>query len=354
MLLAHCRAGFERDCAGEIQARANAAGLPAHVQATAGSARVLLVPAQPVAASSLWTSVDPGTLVFARDCLLAGEELPALPEDRVSALVEAVMRAGTDETHLPFGWLRLETADSDECRPLLPLVRTLERPLASALRAAGVLAAEDDDRQPGLHVHLFASRHARLGMTLPGKRSPWAMGIPRLRAPRGVPSRSARKLEEALMVLPPALQPRAGMRAVDLGAAPGGWSLVLASRGVRVVAVDNGPLKGAAAASALIEHRREDGFRYRPPRAVDWLVCDMVEQPAKVARLVGEWLAEGRCRAAVFNLKLPMKRRGEEVAHCRALLEQAMALAPAPLRLRLRQLYHDRDEVTGIVYGGRH
>jgi 23S rRNA (cytidine2498-2'-O)-methyltransferase len=32
---------------------------------------------------------------------------------------------------------------------------------------------------------------------------------------------------------------------------------------------------------------REDGFRYRPNRNnISWMVCDMVEKPAKVAALM--------------------------------------------------------------------
>jgi hypothetical protein len=36
---------------------------------------------------------------------------------------------------------------------------------------------------------------------------------------------------------------RPGMRAADLGAAPGGWTWVLARHGLRVTSIDNGPLR---------------------------------------------------------------------------------------------------------------
>ncbi|MGQ0594230.1 MAG: 23S rRNA (cytidine(2498)-2'-O)-methyltransferase RlmM, partial [Gammaproteobacteria bacterium] len=52
------------------------------------------------------------------------------------------------------------------------------------------------------------------------------------------------KLEEALVTLLGPQErgecPRAGMRAVDLGAAPGGWSWLLGRMGLWVAAVDNG------------------------------------------------------------------------------------------------------------------
>ena len=36
---------------------------------------------------------------------------------------------------------------------------------------------------------------------------------------------------------------REGMRAADLGAAPGGWTWVLTRHGMRVQSIDNGPLR---------------------------------------------------------------------------------------------------------------
>ena len=53
---------------------------------------------------------------------------------------------------------------------------------------------------------------------------------------------------------------RPGQRAVDLGAAPGGWSWHLANRGLRVTAIDNGPMSPQALATGMIEHLRADGF----------------------------------------------------------------------------------------------
>ena len=343
-LLAHCRAGFEGECAGELQALAADAGIAAWCAAETGSARVLCVPVTDSDAARLAAALALPLLVFARDRCLFDAELPELPERRVETLVEAGARLGRR-----FAGLRLETADGELCRPLLPLCRKLHAPLAAALREAGLLV---DGEHGGLtlHVHLLASRRARLGVSSPGEVSPWNMGIPRLRMPRGSPSRSALKLEEALHVLlpmiPSAPAPTAGRQAVDLGAAPGGWSLLMAGREMQVIAVDNAALKGAAHGHPGIDHVRADGFHYSPARPVDWLLCDMVESPSRVATLVARWLAMGWCRAALFNLKLPMKRRLAELRHCRALLVEGAA---RPLHVRMRQLYHDREEVTVLA-----
>ena len=98
--------------------------------------------------------------------------------------------------------------------------------------------------------------------------------------------------------------------------------------------------------TSLLEHRREDGFRFRPEHAVDWMVCDIVEQPARIAELAGRWLGEGLCRRSIFNLKLPMKKRYPEVMQCLATVRARLEATGRPYRLACKQLYHDREEVT--------
>lgn len=139
------------------------------------------------------------------------------------------------------------------------------------------------------------------------------------------------------------------MRAVDLGAAPGGWTWQLAQRGLRVTAVDNGSLKGTVANNPLVTHLREDGMSWRPKRAVDWLVCDIVEQPLRCAELVARWIADGAARHAIFNLKLPMKKRYDEVRRCEQGIGEIMQRARLRHTLRIKHLYHDREEVTAYL-----
>ena len=96
-------------------------------------------------------------------------------------------------------------------------------------------------------------------------------------------------------------------------------------------------------ATNRVDHLRADGFHWQPPRPLDWMVCDMVEQPRRVADRMAAWFREGWCRQAIFNLKLPMKKRWQETALC---LERFAAQAGMPLTVRARQLYHDREEIT--------
>jgi 23S rRNA (cytidine2498-2'-O)-methyltransferase len=57
------------------------------------------------------------------------------------------------------------------------------------------------------------------------------------------------------------------------------------------------------------------------------MVCDMVESPSRIARLAARWIAEGWCAQTIFNLKLPMKKRYEEVERCRGLVDESSAAA---------------------------
>lgn len=158
------------------------------------------------------------------------------------------------------------------------------------------------------------------------------------------PSRSYLKIEEAYIVL--GREPVAGETVVDLGAAPGGWSYSAAKRGARVIAVDNGPLKGGALDNPLIEHRREDAFRFQPVagEVIDWLFCDLVEEPHHVMRnLIEPWIAQGWCRHFVVILKFG---RVDPVALLRDVAAPGSVLATRTSSLRLRHLYHDREEFT--------
>jgi 23S rRNA (cytidine2498-2'-O)-methyltransferase len=342
-----CRAGFEPECAQEIEALARAAGVEGAAETRRGAAHVIHRSAEPGGASRLARALRFADLVFARQWFAALPQLQGLPDrDRVTPVVAAARGLGA-----VFSRVEVETADAGDDEDLVNFCRRFSAPLVSALRREGLLVA--DASRPRLHAFFVAYDACRVGLSDPSNSSPWPMGIPRLRFPRGAPSRSALKLEEAWHVLVPpqerasALAP--GLRAVDLGAAPGGWSFVLAARGLRVTAVDNGPLAPAVLATGLVEHLRVDGFRYRPRAPVDWVLCDMVEQPSRVADLMAAWIADGHATRAIFNLKLPMKKRWQELQRCLAIVEDRLAASATRFELRAKQLYHDREEVTAYL-----
>jgi 23S rRNA (cytidine2498-2'-O)-methyltransferase len=142
------------------------------------------------------------------------------------------------------------------------------------------------------------------------------------------------------------------MHAVDLGAAPGGWSWQLVNRGLLVTAVDNGPMDSELMKTGMVEHLRTDAFTYSPANKVFWLVCDMAERPLHVSRLIARWFKQRNCKAAIFNLKLPMNKRYQSVVECRSLLNTELDKAGIQHTLRIKHLYHDREEVTACLIAG--
>ncbi|WP_133000684.1 23S rRNA (cytidine(2498)-2'-O)-methyltransferase RlmM [Luteimonas arsenica] len=350
-LLCYCRGGFEPELAAELGERAAAAGHAGYAVTERGSGFVrFLTPAGD--AAGLSRALPWRSLVFARQKLRLLADLDAVDtRDRIAPVLAALQAGAVDGTLAPrFGALLVEHPDSDEARPLAGLARALGNALRPALRKAGLLAAKDDPRRPRLHVCLLAGDHLLLALGDPADSAPWPMGVPRLRLHPDAPSRSALKLEEAFLTLlddgERARLLRPGMTAADLGAAPGGWTWVLQRAGLQVSSVDNGPLRQHVLDGGGVEHLREDGFRWQPPRPLDWMVCDMVEQPRRVASRMATWFREGWCRQAVFNLKLPMKKRWLETSLCLDIFGREAGL---PLELRARQLYHDREEITVLA-----
>ena len=343
-LFCWCRAGFEPELAGELSERAALANQPGYARTERNSGHVEFI-CEDAAALSRALPFD--SLIFARQKLLRLADLRGIdPKDRITPILAAL--EGVPRTL--FGDLWVEHPDSDAGKPLAGLARSFGNALRPTLRKAGWLAREDDATKPRLHVIFLDGDHVVLAQGDPRDGAPWPLGIPRLRMHADAPSRSALKLEEALLTLldddERARRLRPGMRAADLGAAPGGWTWVLARQGLQVTAIDNGPLRPHVLDSGRVEHLRADGFHWQPKTPLDWMVCDMVEQPRRVAERMATWLREGWCRQSIFNLKLPMKKRWQETRLCLDLFE---AQAQVPLLVRARQLYHDREEITVLA-----
>ncbi|HYP67020.1 MAG TPA: 23S rRNA (cytidine(2498)-2'-O)-methyltransferase RlmM [Thiobacillaceae bacterium] len=348
-LLLYCRAGFEKECAQDITHAAGQLGVAGWCKAGTNAGYVLFYPAEQAGFDVLQRRLDFSTLIFSRQMVFVTGPCTDLPAgDRATPLLTAAR-----SWHSAFSAFWLETADTNEAKETLGFCRRFEPHLKRALEQAGLLNASKALSR--LHVFFVDSSTAYVGYSHPGNSSDWPMGIPRLKMPRQAPSRSTLKLAEAISeLLTPAEQEklRAGQRAVDLGAAPGGWTWQLASRGIRVLAVDNGTMAQAVMDTGFVEHLRADGFTFRPRARVDWLVCDMVDKPARVADLVGRWFERGDCRNAIFNLKLPMKHRYEEARVCLERLSTRLARLDQSTRLKARQLFHDREEISCVIVGG--
>lgn len=170
-------------------------------------------------------------------------------------------------------------------------------------------------------------------------------GRQRHRMPKGAPARSALKLTEALSWL--GHGPESGEVCVDLGAAPGGWSHVLLERRCHVVAIDLGSLAPALARRPGLEHVRMNAFHFEPEIPADWLLCDMAYRPLEVASLLAKWGRRHWARFLIANIKLPMAKRVDTLRRVREILETG-----GWTQIRMRQLYHDRFEVTVGAFRG--
>ncbi len=349
-ILLLCRPGFESECAAEMMDVASEAGFPAYINAKDGTGYATLVSAEGRDTMSLIDSIDFHALVFVRQWFACTEKINALPEkNRTDPLIFSAARIA-GQLGGKFCGIELSFADTNAGKAMSRFCKAFQPHMLSALERQGLLSPDAAYR---LHLFFVDSASAWIGASPVNNSARNPMGIPRLRMPDSAPSRSTLKLEEAINWFFAAADRDAcfkpGMRAVDLGAAPGGWSWQLVNRGMLVTAIDNGPMDAPLMDSGLVEHLRTDAFTYKPDSKIDWLVCDMAERPLHVSRLIARWFVQKLCSGAIFNLKLPMKKRYQTVMECKHLLEQMLNDAGIGHRLRIKQLYHDREEVTACI-----
>lgn len=344
-LFLHCRAGFEKECAAEITDLAASIGTYGYSKTKDNSAYVIFVTHEPKGAENILKLIRFRKLIFTRQwfaCLAPIDNLPVA--DRVTPLLTA---AG----QLPFARdLVIETVDTNDGKELSGLSKKFTAPFSKALRDKKMLQEKHSWR---LHLVFITGTEAYLGVSPLANSSEWPMGIHRLRLPKDAPSRATLKLEEAWHHFIPAdewdTRLASGMRAVDLGAAPGGWTWQLVQRGMYVEAIDNGSMDKNLLETGQVLQILMDGFLYEPKKPVTWLVCDIVDKPARVSSMIIKWFGKGYCKEAIFNLKLPMKQRYLEVKKCEERISKDLQKLGYDIDIQFKQLYHDREEVTGHV-----
>ena len=344
-ILVYCRQGFEKDCAAELSDISSAKGFYGYASVVQDAGYVVYNFSESDAGERLIAQLDFNKLIFARQILAVNDVIELAPGARVESLLEAARE-------LPLGQdVIIETADTNDAKALSGLIKKLDKPLKQGWKKSGVMR----NKAVGVHHHVFllSGEEAYLGVSYANCRSEFPMGIRRLRFPAAGPSRSTLKLEEAFLQFVPERMREAnlieGMTAVELGAAPGGWTYQFVKKGIHVIAIDNGPMQKELMSTGLVDHEKADGFKYEPPYTVDWLVCDMVERPIKVAELMAHWLASGWTRRAIFNLKLPMKKRYQEVMLCLEKIEALLTQAGVGYQYQIKHLYHDREEITVCI-----
>jgi len=351
-LIAICRPGFETEAGRELTDAAAGCGIYGYFEPAANQGVLSFHCPGPEFADALLARLSIDRLVFVRDWFVVLTEVSLPASDRVGAVIDALRSLQVALPACARVEIRLPETNSDP--DLGNFARKWVSPLSKGLRGAGFLEPDLRTESPArLELLLTGFDRAIIGLSLVGNRARYVSGIPRLRLPAAAPSRSALKLEEAWKIfLPPGQELDylgGGKQAVDLGAAPGGWTWQLVRQGMMVTAVDNGPMNVELMASGHVEHVEADGYQWRPKRGVDWMVCDIVDHPRKTANMVVYWLTHRLCRYTVFNLKLPMKKRYDEWLACRDILEEGLGRTGMDFQLRARHLYHDREEITCFV-----
>ncbi len=225
----------------------------------------------------------PGPAAWALDVWTAPREMPAPSVKAAADALRAIQRnwAGYAPLHHRRSALITEKLPPVKARPLV-----FPEPAPTSHLGAWTLLAPD---------RLLAS---------PTKTSPFVNGeVSFAEDKEGPPSRAYLKLWEALTRL--GRHPAPGERCLDLGAAPGGWTWVLAGLGARVEAVDKAPLDSRIAAMPGVTVRAESAFGIEPEKEppVDWLFSDVICYPARLLALVRRWIAAGKVRHLVCTIK---------------------------------------------------
>jgi 23S rRNA (cytidine2498-2'-O)-methyltransferase len=163
-------------------------------------------------------------------------------------------------------------------------------------------------------------------------------------------SRAGSKLKEALEVFDISPSPvetscQTRRRAVDLGAAPGGWTAVLVDHGYWVDAVDPGELHASLLAHPMVHAQRMKSQDFKPgPASYDLITCDVNWDPFETARAV---------RALAYSLKSD----GFAIVTVKMTNGSAPELIKSVCRILsdvyvirdIKLLFHNRREVTLLL-----
>jgi 23S rRNA (cytidine2498-2'-O)-methyltransferase len=170
--------------------------------------------------------------------------------------------------------------------------------------------------------------------------SDWPGGAVRFRREEGMLSRAAFKLLEAERAFKLPLD--RFTNALDLGAAPGGWTSVLLDRGLKVTAVDPAAMDPSLEDHPRMHHLRRNAADLSfPPGTFDLLVCDMSWDPHRTCRLVSALAPALTAGAsAIITLKLMYRKPMQTLKELLQEYGESWEIR------RVKQLFHNREEVT--------
>jgi 23S rRNA (cytidine2498-2'-O)-methyltransferase len=199
-------------------------------------------------------------------------------------------------------------------------------------QVVSIIVRSDEGEPPIFYLGASLARH---------NLSDWAGGMRRFAREEGQISRAEFKLLEAIELFGLALPARG--TALDLGAAPGGWTRVLRNFEQYVTAVDPGDLDPRLAKDRGVRHKRMTAEQYldSEPDSFDIIVNDMRMDGRDSARLMTSYARLLYPHGwALMTVKLPEFGRETILEHTFAILRNAYTIRGA------RQLFHNRSEIT--------
>jgi 23S rRNA (cytidine2498-2'-O)-methyltransferase len=189
---------------------------------------------------------------------------------------------------------------------------------------------------------VIGSERGYLGLSLAAHNlSDWAGGRRRFARDEEQISRAEFKLLEAIETFDIELPPR-GV-ALDLGAAPGGWTRILRLHEQYVTAVDPARLHPSLQSDPNVRHLAitAEAYLEADPDQFDLIVNDMRLDARDSARLMVAYARHlYRHGTALITLKLPQENRQAVLDHSFNILRRAYTIIAA------RQLFHNRSEIT--------
>ncbi|MFC0332644.1 SAM-dependent methyltransferase [Paenibacillus sepulcri] len=204
------------------------------------------------------------------------------------------------------------------------------------------LGSEPAMQSPDLILSIYAGpEEFYVGWGTPEEQlSDWPGGAIRFQREDGQISRAKFKLLEAERTFK--LDFAEYGEALDIGAAPGGWTHLLLDRGLRVTSVDPADLHPSLASYHRLTYLKKNASDVKfNPETFDLLVCDMSWSPMQMAKLVLEQIdALSPGATAIITLKLMHKKPLQTIRDVIAKLESAFVL------IKAKQLFHNRDEIT--------
>ncbi|GHO73088.1 ribosomal RNA large subunit methyltransferase M [Ktedonobacter sp. SOSP1-85] len=226
----------------------------------------------------------------------------------------------------------------------------LNRELAMAF--AEETGAIEDIKKPEVVVSLLCASHqCYVGISnVEDNLSSWPGGARHYAQTEEQISRAEFKLLEALEVFHITL-PEQG-KALDLGAAPGGWTRLLLNAGLDVVAVDPANLDPRLRAYRGLEHYQGYTERYLDAQAqlkhftrFDLIVNDMKMDAREAARLLVRASAQLRPEGFIISVfKLP--HATETINPLKTVNEALKTMRKHFNIVRAHQLFHNRQEIT--------